>query len=157
MMKIGIIGTGTIAPAYMRGLALFEDDIQIVACADLNMERAQTFATEHNLRALSVDDLLADNEVEIVINLTIPIAHAEVALKTIAAGKHAYKHGDTADKGNISVMLFAPARPIHKTDERRQRSQCEHRENCRAQRECYCSKYVNVWHRSLSFDLSLTG
>ena len=99
MMNIGIIGTGTIAPAYMRGMAMFPDDIKVVACADLNVERAQAFAKEYNLRALSVDDLLADNEVEIVLNLTIPIVHAEIALQTIAAGKHAYAEKPLAITG----------------------------------------------------------
>ncbi|MDQ7028095.1 MAG: Gfo/Idh/MocA family oxidoreductase [Anaerolineae bacterium] len=110
MMKIGMIGTGTIAPAYMRGLALFEDDVQVVACADLNIERAQAFATDYHLRALSVDDLLADNEVDIVLNLTIPIAHAEVALKTIAAGKHAYAEKPLAIKGADGKKILAAAK-----------------------------------------------
>jgi predicted dehydrogenase len=111
MMNVGIIGTGTIAPAYMRGMALFPEDIKVVACADMNMERAQAFAKEYGLRALSVDDLLADNEVEIVLNLTIPIAHTEIALKTIAAGKHAYAEKPLAitDADGKQIMAAAQA------------------------------------------------
>ncbi len=88
-LNIGIIGTGNIAPAYIRGCAPF-DAIKIVACADILIERAEAFAAEHSLNANSVDDLLARDDIDIVINLTIPAAHAEVSLQIIAAGKHAY-------------------------------------------------------------------
>lgn len=88
-LNVGIIGTGNIAPAYIRGCKPF-DVIEIVACADLDLERAQAFATEHGLTAYSVDDLLSNDDIDIVINLTIPVAHAEVSLQIINAGKHAY-------------------------------------------------------------------
>ena len=76
-------------PAYISGCAPF-DVIEVAACADLLMERAEAFAAEHGLRANSVDDLLARDDIDIVINLTIPAAHAEVSLQIIQAGKHTY-------------------------------------------------------------------
>ncbi len=88
-LKLGIIGVGNIAPAYIRGCAPF-DVIKIVACADILTERAQAFAAEHGIAAYSVDDLLAREDIDIVVNLTIPAAHAEISLKIITAGKHAY-------------------------------------------------------------------
>ncbi len=88
-LNVGIIGTGNIAPAYLRGCRPF-DVIEIRACADILMDRARAFADEHGLAARSVDDLLADDDIDIVINLTIPAAHAQVSLQIIAAGKHAY-------------------------------------------------------------------
>ena len=88
-LKLGIIGVGNIAPAYIRGCAPF-DVIKIVACADILTERAQAFAAEHGIAAYSVDDLLAREDIDIVVNLTIPAAHAEISHKIIAAGKHAY-------------------------------------------------------------------
>ena len=88
-LNVGIIGTGNIAPAYIRGCAPF-DVIKLSACADILVERAQDFAAEHNMSAHSVDDLLARDDIDIVINLTIPAAHAEVSLQIIEAGKHAY-------------------------------------------------------------------
>ncbi|MCY3834304.1 MAG: Gfo/Idh/MocA family oxidoreductase [Chloroflexi bacterium] len=88
-LNVGIIGTGNIAPAYIRGCAPF-DVINIVACADILADRAGAFAAEHGLEANSVDDLLARDDIDIVINLTIPLAHAEVSLQIIEAGKHAY-------------------------------------------------------------------
>ena len=88
-LNVGIIGTGNIAPAYIRGCRPF-GVIKIGACADILMDRAQAFAAEHNLVACSVDDLLADDDIDIVINLTIPAAHAQVSLQVIEAGKHVY-------------------------------------------------------------------
>ncbi len=88
-LKVGIIGTGNIAPAYIRGCAPF-GVIKVVACADLLVARAQAFAAEHGLTAHSVDDLLARADIDIVLNLTIPAAHAEVSTQILAAGKHAY-------------------------------------------------------------------
>ena len=88
-LNVGIIGTGNIAPAYIRGCAPF-DVINLAACADLDMERAEAFATEHGLTAYTVDDLLASDDIDIIINLTIPAAHSEVSLQIIEAGKHVY-------------------------------------------------------------------
>ncbi len=88
-LKVGIIGTGDIAPAYIKGCAPF-DAIEIVACADLMPAKARAFAAEHGLTALSVNDLLARGDIAIVINATPPSAHAEVSLQILAAGKHAY-------------------------------------------------------------------
>lgn len=88
-LNVGIIGTGNIAPAYIRGCEPFEP-INVTACADLLIDRAETFAKEHGLAAYSVEDMLASDDIDIVINLTIPAAHAEVSLQIIEAGKHAY-------------------------------------------------------------------
>ncbi len=88
-LNVGLIGTGNIAPAYIEGCAPF-DVIKITACADILADRAETFAAEHGLTAYSVADLLAREDIDIVVNLTIPKAHAEVSLQIIEAGKHAY-------------------------------------------------------------------
>ena len=88
-LNVGIIGTGNIAPAYIRGCALF-DVINVTACADILEDRAQAFAAEHGLAAYNVDDLLARDDIDIVVNLTLPATHAKVSLQIIEAGKHAY-------------------------------------------------------------------
>jgi predicted dehydrogenase len=87
--KIGVIGCGQISDAYLKASETF-DNIKVTACADINMEAAKAKAEEYNIKALTVDKLLADPEIEIVINLTIPKVHAEIAIKTLEAGKHAY-------------------------------------------------------------------
>jgi predicted dehydrogenase len=89
-VKVGIIGCGNIAPAYVRGCGDFSI-IELVGCADLEPERASTLATAHQMQAYStVEELLADPEIQIAINLTVPSAHVEVSLKIIEAGKHVY-------------------------------------------------------------------
>jgi len=84
--KVGIIGCGNICGIYFQAGKTFEA-IDVVACADLIPDRAKAKAEEFGCKAVTVDKLLADPEIEIVMNLTIPIAHAEVAFKAIEAGK----------------------------------------------------------------------
>ena len=87
---IGIVGCGNISQVYFTNLAKFPNT-QVVACADMVLERAQAKAAEHNVpKALTVEQLLADPDVEIVLNLTIPVAHSEIALAALEAGKHVY-------------------------------------------------------------------
>ena len=86
--KVGIIGVGNISPAYIKGCRAF-DILDLVACADIDLDKARTVAAENNIPvACSVDELLADPTIDIVINLTIPAVHAEVSLKALNAGKH---------------------------------------------------------------------
>lgn len=87
--KIGIIGCGNISGIYLKSDRTFEN-LQVVACADLDPARAQARATEYGIQAYSVEELLADPEIEIAVNLTIPAAHAEVALAALEAGKATY-------------------------------------------------------------------
>jgi predicted dehydrogenase len=88
--RVGIIGCGAIIAQYLANFRRL-DQIELVAVADLDPARAQAVADDYDgVRALSVDGLLAAADVDLVLNLTIPAAHAEVALKAIAAGKSVY-------------------------------------------------------------------
>lgn len=88
--RIGVIGLGVISRVYLETLAS-APDAEITAVADLDAARAEAVAaTLPSARALSVADLLASDEVDVVLNLTIPAAHAEIALAAIAAGKDVY-------------------------------------------------------------------
>jgi len=88
--KIGIVGCGNISGIYFRNCREFEI-LKIVACADLIRERAEARAKEFDVpKVCTVDEMLADDEIEIILNLTIPKAHAEVALKAVNAGKSVY-------------------------------------------------------------------
>lgn len=88
--KVGIIGCGKISGAYLSKCKLFEI-LDVVACADIDIGRAKERAKEFNVpKACSVEELLCDSEIEIIVNLTIPQAHAEVNLKTLESGKHVY-------------------------------------------------------------------
>lgn len=89
-IKAGIIGCGNISGAYIKGCRAFEI-LDLVACADIIPGLAEAKAREFNLpQALSVEALLHDPEIQIVVNLTIPRAHADVSLAVIASGKHVY-------------------------------------------------------------------
>lgn len=86
---VGIIGCGNISSAYLELAPLF-DSIEIRAVSDLDMAAAQARAKEFSVRADTIDALLSADDIEIVINLTIPAAHFEVTRQILNAGKHAY-------------------------------------------------------------------
>ncbi len=89
-INIGIVGCGNISDAYFTGLEHF-DFLQIVACADLDPARTKAKSAQHGIRACAtVTELLHDPAVDIVVNLTVPKAHAEVNTAVLLAGKHAY-------------------------------------------------------------------
>lgn len=87
---VGIIGCGNISKIYAEAGKKFED-LDIVACADIDFARAQALAAEHGIpQALKVDELLSSPDVKLVINLTVPAAHGEIAMRAIKKGKHVY-------------------------------------------------------------------
>jgi predicted dehydrogenase len=88
-LQVGIIGCGNISNAYFTGLLPF-DVVKVVAVADLVAERAQAKAKEHGVRAATIEELLADKNIGLVINLTVPKVHASVNQAILKAGKHAY-------------------------------------------------------------------
>lgn len=88
-LGVGIIGCGNISAAYMRLAPMFKG-IEIRACADINQEAAEARASEFGLRAQSIDDLLVSDDIDIVVNLTIPAAHKDVSTAILNAGKHVY-------------------------------------------------------------------
>lgn len=88
-LGIGIIGCGNISAAYLRLAPLFKG-LEVRAVADINMEAATARAAEFNTKAQSVDDLLANPDLDIIINLTIPDAHYPITKRILEAGKHAY-------------------------------------------------------------------
>ncbi|MFD0714419.1 Gfo/Idh/MocA family protein [Paenibacillus sp. GCM10027626] len=89
-IKAGIIGCGNISRIYFSNLQKYPE-IDLVAAADLELARAEERAREYGLaKAYTVEQLLADPEIEIVVNLTIPQAHAPVCMQALAAGKHVY-------------------------------------------------------------------
>jgi len=90
-VKVGIVGCGNISPAYFRGCGFFSEILEVVACSDIDMSRAESRAQEFNIpKACDVQTLLNDPEIEIVVNLTVPKAHGEVALAALEAGKSVY-------------------------------------------------------------------
>lgn len=108
-IKVGIIGCGNISNAYFKGCAPF-DIIEVVACADVDMERARAKAAEHGVKAYTVDELLADPEIQIVVNLTTPQSHAPVSLAAIAAGKNVHEEKPFALRREDGEKILAAAK-----------------------------------------------
>lgn len=109
-VKVGIVGCGNISHVYFTNLKKYPE-VDLVAAADLDLARAQQRAEEFGLeKAYTVDQLMADPEIEIVVNLTIPAAHAAVCLQALAAGKHVYVEKPivvTREEGKKVLVLAA--------------------------------------------------
>ncbi|MGF1448441.1 MAG: Gfo/Idh/MocA family protein [Opitutales bacterium] len=89
-LRVGIVGCGNISRQYFKGCEAFPE-LEVVAVADLQRAAAEKAAQEHSIaRVLEVDALIDDPDVECVLNLTIPQAHAEINTRALNAGKHAY-------------------------------------------------------------------
>lgn len=88
-LGVGIIGCGNISTAYLKLAPLFKG-IEVRAVADINMDAAKAQAETFSVTAQSVDELLANAEIDMVINLTIPDVHYAITKQILEAGKHAY-------------------------------------------------------------------
>ena len=89
VFKVGLIGCGHIAETYFRAEKYF-NNIIIIKCADINLKAAKKCSKEYGIKFLSVNEILKDQEVEIILNLTIPKAHYEISKKALLNGKHVY-------------------------------------------------------------------
>ena len=89
-MNIAIVGCGNIAGPYSKSIKGF-DTLNLVGFYDIDASRAQAFAAEHGGKAYSsLEELLADNEVETIVNLSIFQVHYEISKQALEAGKHVY-------------------------------------------------------------------
>ena len=82
IFKVGLIGCGHISETYFRAEKYF-NNIKIIKCADINHGNAVRCARTYKIKALTVNELLKDKEVEIILNLTIPKAHYKVAKQAL--------------------------------------------------------------------------
>ena len=94
---VGLIGCGHINETYFRAHEYF-NNFKIIKCADIKESAAKNCANVYNIESVSIDDLLADNQIEVVLNLTNPQSHYEVTKKTLFAGKHSYCEKPLATK-----------------------------------------------------------
>jgi predicted dehydrogenase len=106
---IGIIGCGNISDAYFKGAAR-SALVKVKGCADLNLEAAKAKAALYGATAMSVPALLADADISLVVNLTVPLAHAAVSQQIIDAGKHVYSEKPLAAHFADAVALMERAR-----------------------------------------------
>ena len=114
VFKVGLIGCGHISETYFRAQQYF-NNIKIVKCADINHANAIKCAKTYRIKALSVKDLLKDQEVEIILNLTIPKAHYQVAKQSLLNGKHVYSEKPMAInfKDGLDIVKLAKKRKLY--------------------------------------------
>jgi predicted dehydrogenase len=113
-IKVGVIGTGNISNQYFIGCRSYEV-LEVVACAGRDLGRAQAKAAEHGLApAQTVAELLANPDVEIVVNLTVPQAHVTVSEAALRAGKHVYAEKPFAldSRSGAGVLALAKERGL---------------------------------------------
>jgi predicted dehydrogenase len=109
--RVGVVGCGAISGIYLTAPQR-NPILEMAACADLDVDRARAKAAEHGVpKACTVAELLADPAIEIVLNLTVPKAHAEIALAALRAGKHVYNEKPLAvTRADARKMLALAAR-----------------------------------------------
>jgi predicted dehydrogenase len=106
---IGIVGTGNIAGAYARDMAT-HPELQLIGATDIDPLRARAFAGEHGVAAYpSLDDLLADPAIQVIVNLTVHHAHAAVSAAALGAGRHVYSEKPLALRPAEARELIALA------------------------------------------------
>lgn len=109
-VKVGVVGCGNISGIYLKNSRLLTD-IEVAAVSDIDMLRAQAKAAEYGIpKVLTVPDLMADPEIQIVLNLTVPKAHAEVALAALEAGKNVYNEKPLAIQRDDAQKMLELAR-----------------------------------------------
>jgi predicted dehydrogenase len=105
-VRVGVIGAGVISDTYLQNLSSFPD-VRVAMVADLDVARAAAQAAKHGVpRSGPAAELLADPEIELVVNLTIPAAHVDVGLAAVEAGKHVWTEKPLAlDRASARKLL----------------------------------------------------
>ena len=109
VFKVGLIGCGHIAETYFRAHKYF-NNFKIIKCADILDSASKKCASKYGIESLSVKKLLNDKEIEIILNLTIPKAHYEVAKKALLHNKHIYSEKPMAINLNQGKELVKLAK-----------------------------------------------
>ncbi len=89
-VKIAVVGCGVISDAYLSTMKTKFKILDVVGCCDLDAKKAQEKAQKYGIRALTMEEVLADDSIEMVVNLTTPGAHYPVIKQLLQGGKHVY-------------------------------------------------------------------
>ena len=109
-INVGIIGCGMISTTYLKAPQRFPN-LRIVACADIDLSRAQAQAAAFGVpKACSVEELLADPAIEVVVNLTVPAVHAQISLAALQANKSIYSEKPLATSRADGEAILQTAR-----------------------------------------------
>jgi predicted dehydrogenase len=88
-LNVGLIGCGNISGIYLENSRLFPE-FNIIACADLDKTKAVEAAAKYDIEHVTVDEMMSSLDIDIILNLTVPHAHATIALQAIEHKKHVY-------------------------------------------------------------------
>ncbi len=110
-LKAGIIGCGNISGVYLSNCTKHFKVLEIDAVADLVPERARAKAAEYGVpRSLTVEEMLGDPQIEMIINLTLPAVHGDLCLRVLDAGKHVYVEKPLSIKREMGARVLELAR-----------------------------------------------
>jgi len=108
-VKTAVVGCGFISDIYLQNAATW-DILDVVAVASRDQSRAASQAAKYKIpRAISYDEVLADPGIEVVLNLTIPAAHASLGLAALRAGKSVYNEKPLAISRDEGRLMLAEA------------------------------------------------
>ncbi|MHC5373274.1 Gfo/Idh/MocA family protein [Enterococcus sp. LJL120] len=89
-MKVAVVGCGAISDIYIENMISKFSILDVVACCDTKNELAQAKAEKFNLKVLAIEEIIKDESIEIVVNLTPPIKHYSIIKEMLNANKHVY-------------------------------------------------------------------
>ena len=104
-MKVGVIGAGAISDIYLQNMIGKFDNLEVLSIAATHLDHAQHKGDMYGLRACTVDEMLADPEIELVVNLTPAAVHYELNKKALLAGKHVYTEKVMTDNPETAEEL----------------------------------------------------
>lgn len=107
-LRIGIVGCGNISDIYLTNIPTFKD-LAVTAVADLKLEAAEAASAKYGVPAVPVDRIFQADDVDLILNLTIPAAHAAVSLAAIEGGKHVYTEKPLATSLTDGRTILAKA------------------------------------------------
>ena len=107
-VKVGVIGCGVISRQYVKNAEAF-DSFELVACADLDPAQSIALAKTSGLATATVDELIEDPSIDVVLNLTPAPVHAAVIAQAMAAGKHVYTEKPVATDVGEALALVREA------------------------------------------------
>ena len=113
-LRLGVIGCGMISEIYLKNCKEVFRNIEVVACADILEEKAKARAETYGAKCLSVDKLLSDDSIDVILNLTIPAAHYEISKRALEMEKHVYSEKPLAltIKDGLDLVKLATSKGL---------------------------------------------
>ncbi|MDR0475649.1 MAG: Gfo/Idh/MocA family oxidoreductase [Treponema sp.] len=89
-VKTAVVGCGMISEIYLKNMTNAFEILEVVGCCDIIKERMEKRANQFNIRQMSIEEILADKSIELVLNITDPVNHHLVSSQVMNAGKNLY-------------------------------------------------------------------